>query len=513
MSASPFSVPAQNANRLVLGQCWIDGQWVDGEGFDPADADSNQLVSTSPCERFKIWAGTVASAKQVDAAVVCAQVAWKSWQRTDLEQRIAVVIKYQEIVKQTADELALLISRETGKPLWESKTEAAAVAGKVDLSISALRTRRDTLVEPSGNDRIVTRYKSHGVLAVLGPFNFPAHLPNGHIIPAILAGNSVVFKPSEVTPAVGQWMVAAWELAGLPPGVLNLVQGGRPTGAALVSHPKIDGLLFTGSSNAGKHFHELMAGQPQKILALEMGGNNPLVVTQVDDIDAAVYQIILSAYLTSGQRCTCARRLILVENNQTQTLVQTLLQRLGGIRVGLFDQDPEPFMGGVVSAESGRQILGAWNGMKQRGGVPLLEMETKAGFASLLTPGLIDMTDVSEKEDKEWFGPLLQIYRVQSLQAAIDEANDTKYGLSAGLLSQSADDWNEFVGQIRAGVVNLNRQTTGASGKLPFGGCGFSGNHRPSGYFAADYCSFPIASMETDLLTLPEQKMVGIRWD
>jgi succinylglutamic semialdehyde dehydrogenase len=170
-------------------------------------------------------------------------------------------------------------------------------------------------------------------------------------------------------------------------------------------------------------------------------------------------------------------------------------------------------MGGVVSAESGRQILGAWNGMKQRGGVPLLEMETKAGFASLLTPGLIDMTDVSEKEDKEWFGPLLQIYRVQSLQAAIDEANDTKYGLSAGLLSQSADDWNEFVGQIRAGVVNLNRQTTGASGKLPFGGCGFSGNHRPSGYFAADYCSFPIASMETDLLTLPEQKMVGIRWD
>ncbi|MDP1563350.1 MAG: succinylglutamate-semialdehyde dehydrogenase [Pirellulaceae bacterium] len=511
-----FSVSAQSARLTVTGANWINGQWHAGAGIVASESSSggqHPWESTSPCQRHVVWRGTAASVEQVDAAVSAARAAWPAWQRSTLEQRVACVKAYQAIVQQHSAELALLIARETGKTLWEGKSEAATVAGKVDLSISALQTRRDTQGELTGSERVITRFKSHGVLAVLGPFNFPAHLPNGHIVPAILAGNTVVFKPSELTPAVGQWMAAAWEKAGLPPGVINLVQGGRETGAALIQHPQIDGLLFTGSSSAGKFFHQQFAAQPQKILALEMGGNNPLVVSKVADLDATVYQILLSAYITSGQRCTCARRLILVEDENTSDLLERVSRRAATLSVGWFDQQPEPFMGSLISPQAGRQVFEFWQQLQAAGGTSLLTPRAVDNQTALVTPGLIEMTHARDVPDEECFGPVLQVYRVASLTDAIALANRTKYGLSAGLLTQQLSDWDEFIATIRAGVVNLNRQTTGASGKLAFGGCGLSGNHRPSGYYAADYCSFPVASMESDVLTVPESKMPGMNWD
>jgi len=510
-----FSVDSQHSRQVIHGQLYIDGQWQAGQGFSGLDQSSGhhaQWVSQSPCEREVIWEGTSANASQVDAAVGAARAAWPRWQSSPVEHRIAVARQYQAIVQQHASDLALLIARETGKTLWESRAEAASVAGKVELAISALQTRRDTQWEQTGRERVVTRYKSHGVLVVLGPFNFPAHLPNGHIVPALLAGNTVVFKPSELTPAVGQWLVAAWEQAGLPPGVLNLVHGGREAGGAMIEHPQIDGLLFTGSSNAGRYFHQQFAAHPQKILALELGGNNPLVISQIQDIDAAVYQILLSAYITSGQRCTCARRLILVEDQNTPHLLDQLTRRAASLDVGWYDQQPEPFMGSVISAQAGHQIQQFWQRLKRLGGQARLEPTSPGETPALVTPGLIDMTGIAGVPDEECFGPLLQVYRVANLQQAIDLANDTQYGLSAGLLTENLADWEPFIEQIRAGVVNLNRQTTGASGKLAFGGCGLSGNHRPSGYHAADYCSFPVASMESDQLTIPDSKLPGMNW-
>lgn len=510
-----FSVVAQQAQQVIHGRLYIDGQWQSGQGFAALPQPSGYHAhwqSTSPCQRQVIWEGVAADETQVDAAVRAARAAWPRWQSSSVDQRIAVARQYQVVVQQHAADLALLISRETGKTLWEAKAEAASVAGKVDLAISALQTRRDMQWEQTGPERVVTRYKSHGVLAVLGPFNFPAHLPNGHIVPALLAGNTVVFKPSELTPAVGQWLVAAWERAGLPPGVLNLVHGGRETGGAIIQHPQIDGLLFTGSSNAGRFFHQHFAAHPQKILALELGGNNPLVVSQIQDIPATVYQIILSAYITSGQRCTCARRLILVEDKSTDLLLDQLTRRAASLDVGWYDQQPEPFMGSVISAEAGQQIQQFWQRLKRLGGQVLLEPTSPVETPALVTPGLIDMTGIAGVPDEECFGPLLQIYRVADLQQAIELANDTQYGLSAGLLTENLADWDPFIGQIRAGVVNLNRQTTGASGKLAFGGCGLSGNHRPSGYHAADYCSFPVASMESDRLTIPDNTLPGMNW-
>ena len=480
----------------------IGNQWLAGEG--PA------FESIGPVDDQVVWKTNEASGAQVDQAFAAARDAFGPWWDQDLENRIAIAEKYAELVRASADELAEIISSETGKILWEAKTEAGAVAGKVDVSIDAIKTRRHTTSFEMGEMKAVTRFKPHGVVGVLGPFNFPAHLPNGHIVPAMLAGNTIVFKPSEQTPAVGAWMMQKWIEAGLPDGVLNLVQGGRDVGQAISGSSELDGLFFTGSSAAGAALNQTLAANPGRILALEMGGNNPLIVTEAADREAAAYQTILSAFMTAGQRCTCARRLIVIDNDETKKFIETLIEMTKKVTFGFSSDDPQPFIGTVISGAMGRHILEAQKALVARGGVSLVEMESHRGCDALISPGIIDVTDMKDRVDEELFGPLLSIIRVADFDAAIAEANNTAYGLSAGILTDNEALYKKFIHRIRAGIVNWNRQTTGASGKLPFGGCGRSGNNRPSAYFAADYCSFPVASLESDTLAMPEKLMQGL---
>ena len=480
----------------------IGNQWIKGEG--------SNLDSIGPVDDQVVWKTNEATVAQVDQAFAAARNAFGPWWDQDLENRIAITRKYAEVVRESADELAEIISAETGKILWEAKTEAGAVAGKVDVSIDALKTRRDTTSFEMGELKAVTRFKPHGVVGVLGPFNFPAHLPNGHIVPALLAGNTVVFKPSEQTPGVGAWMMQKWMEAGLPDGVLNLVQGGRGVGEAICNNAGLDGLFFTGSSKAGAALNQALASNPGKILALEMGGNNPLLVTETADLDAAAYQTILSAFITAGQRCTCARRLILVDNDESTKFIERLVEMTRKVTFGFSYDDPQPFIGTVISGAMGRHILETQKGLLSRGAVSLVEMESHRDCDALISPGIVDVTGVADREDEELFGPLLSIIRVSDFDAAINEANNTAYGLSAGILTDNEDLYRQFIHRIRAGIVNWNRQTTGASGKLPFGGCGSSGNNRPAAYFAADYCSFPVASLESGSLAMPEKLMQGL---
>ena len=305
-------------------------------------------------------------------------------------------------------------------------------------------------------------------------------------------------------------MMELWEAIGIPQGVINLVQGRRETGEALYTHANIAGLLFTGSAEAGRAFHKAFGGQPEKILALEMGGNNPLIVSEISDGDAAAYLTILSAYLTSGQRCSCARRLIVPQGDNEDQYIKRLIQMIGGIRIGVHTDDPEPFMGPVISKDAADKLIEVQTDLASRGGKILAEMQRMRGIPALLSPGLMDVTEVHERLDNEYFGPFLQLIRVRNFNEAIREANNTSYGLSAGLLSDSPILYDKFYRKIRAGVVNWNRQTTGASSKMPFGGVGWSGNHRPSAYFAADYCSYPVASMESKELASPTQPLPGI---
>ena len=485
-----------------MSTLYIAGAWQNGLG--------EAFESLNPVTQQVLWTGNGANAEQVDGAVKAAREAFPAWATRSFEERLSVLEAFAASLKTHADELAHCIGEETGKPLWESATEVTSMINKVAISVQSYRERTGEKSGPLGDATAVLRHKPHGVVAVFGPYNFPGHLPNGHIVPALLAGNSVVFKPSELTPKVAELTVKCWIEAGLPAGVLNLLQGARDTGIALAAHTGIDGLFFTGSSRTGNALHQQFAGRPDKILALEMGGNNPLVVDQVADVEAAVYTIIQSAFISAGQRCTCARRLLVPEGAWGDSLLSRLVQVSQSIEVGAFDQQPAPFMGSVISLGAARALMDAQELLLGSGAVALLEMSQPDANAALLTPGIIDVTEVSERSDEELFGPLLQVIRYADFDAAMTEANNTAFGLAAGLLSDSQARYQQFWLQSRAGIVNWNKQLTGAASSAPFGGIGASGNHRASAYYAADYCAYPVASLETPTLALPAALTPGV---
>lgn len=482
---------------------FINGQWVAGEG--------SPITSVDPTKNQTFWRGQAASATQVDSALNAARAALPQWSSKTVEERLSLIKKFAELLGENKQQLAALIAQETGKPLWETATEIGAMIGKIAISEKAYFERTGTVENPMPVGKAFIRHKPHGVVAVFGPYNFPGHLPNGHIVPALIAGNTVVFKPSDLTPAVAEATVKLWEQAGIPAGVLNLIQGEVETGKALASHPQIDGLFFTGSSRTGKILHEQFAGHPGKILALEMGGNNPLIVTEVTDTKAAVHDIIQSAFVTSGQRCTCARRLFIPATAAGDALVDALVNATRKISVGHYDAEPQPFMGAMISAAAAKGMVAAQQQLLDAGATALEPLKHLDEQTGLVTPGIVDVTTIADTmEDEEHFGPLLKIIRYTDFDTAIAQANNTRFGLSAGLLSDSEADYQHFFTHIRAGIVNWNRPITGASSAAPFGGIGESGNHRASAYYAADYCAYPVASVELDKVTLPGALSPGL---
>lgn len=481
---------------------FINGQWSTGQG--------SSFESVNPAKNVVIWKGNSASVSQVDEAMKAARSASFGWAKASFESRAAIVLKFAELVVSRKEDLAEAIALETGKPLWETRTEAAAMAGKIAISIKAYHERTGEQENPIAGAKAFIRHKPHGVVAVFGPYNFPGHLPNGHIVPALLAGNTVVFKPSELTPRVGEMMVELWKLAGLPDGVINLLQGEVDTGKAIVNHKEIDGLFFTGSSNTGHLLHKQFAGQPGKILALEMGGNNPLIVKGVDNVDGAVHDIIQSAYVTTGQRCVCARKLFIEEGTVGDALIKRLIEVTNNIKVGHYNDEDQPFMGSMISEKAALSMVAAQNMLEEKGAKVLIRLEHTPG-TGFVTAGLIDVTSFAQElPDEEHFGPLLQVIRYTSFDEAIELANNTSFGLSAGLLADSRADYEYFFERIRAGIVNWNKQITGASGSAPFGGVGASGNHRASAYYAADYCAYPVASIEAEKVSLPANLSPGL---
>lgn len=480
---------------------YINGLWV--------EAGSHLFPSLNPATNQELWRGHAAGEAEVHSAILAAKEAFPTWSALSYEERYAYVAQFKALIDAAKEELALLIAEETGKALWDARSEAAAVSGKLAFADEAFKERTGTKSRASAIGNAIVSHRPHGVMAVYGPYNFPAHLPNGHIIPALLAGNTVVFKPSEQTPKVAEWMVRQWDAAGLPRGVLNLVQGERDTGIAL-ARSTIDGLLFTGSCATGKALHAQFGGRPEVMLALEMGGNNPLIVCDVTDISAAVYETMLSAFTSTGQRCTCARRLILPAWANRQAFLDLLVQSAGKLTVGAYTSEPSPFMGPVISVKEAKRLLAAQEMLEKLGGKVLLRMQMPQEDFAFVTPAIIDMTGVQGVPDEEYFGPLLQVYQVDSPEAAVAQANATAFGLSASILCDDAALYQSLSKNMRAGLINWNRQTTGASGAGPFGGIGISGNHRPAGYYSADYCAYPVASVEMDALEMPAQLAPGI---
>ncbi|MGH6616379.1 succinylglutamate-semialdehyde dehydrogenase [Sphingomonas sp.] len=454
-----------------------------------------EIISTEPATGAILWRREIGD---VDAEVALARASWAAWAAQPLAFRIEALRRFGNVVRARADAFTDLIARETGKPLWEARTEVESVIAKVDISVGAYaeRTAQRRIDAPMGS-RMAVRHKPHGVLAVLGPYNFPAHLPNGHIVPALLAGNAVIFKPSEKTPASGVFLVECFHAAGVPEGCIRVLIGGPTEGKALAEHPDIDGLLFTGSARTGLLLNRSFANRPEKILALEMGGNNPIIVWESPDLHSTAALIVQSAFTTAGQRCTAARRLI-VDDRVYDQVIEQVNKLTGKLIVGEPHATPAPFMGCVIDNESADQLTESFLELMMRGGRPIRHPERLVEGRPFLTPGLIDTTELKDRPDIELFGPILQVIRAKTFDEAIAEANNTRYGLSASLISQNPALYDRFWANARAGIVNWNKPTNGASSSAPFGGIGWSGNHRPSAYYAADYCAYPVVSNEAD---------------
>ncbi len=455
----------------------------------------SDLISTEPATGATVWQGPVGDP---ESEVAIARAAWPEWAARPLAVRTEVLRRVVNTFRARAEAFADLIARETGKPLWEARGEIEQIVGKVESSVAAYSERTaQRRLEGAMGARNALRHKPHGVLAVLGPFNLPAQIPNGHIVPALLAGNAVVFKPSEKTPGTGKFLVDCFHAAGVPAVVLRFLAGGPEIGRALAGCAGIDGLLFTGTSRAGLALHRQFADAPNKIVALEMGGNNPIIAWDTPDLHSAAVLIVQSVYSSAGQRCTAARRLI-VRDGMHEPLLNEICKLTNRLIVAEPHSAPAPFMGPVIDNAAADALQESWLELILKGGRALKHLERPIDSRPFLTPAMIDVTHVANRSDEELFGPILQVIRVADFDAALAEANATRYGLCAALIGGAPTLYERFWSNVRAGVINWNRPTSGSPANAPLGGVGLSGNHRPGAYYAADHCAYPVISSETE---------------
>jgi len=442
---------------------YLNGKWQDGAG--------DRFQKTNPADGSTSWEGNAADASQVADAIAAATTAQLNWRKMPHSYRLDIMEKYAVEIGSRKDRIANAISTDMGKAHWDALGEAGAMQAKVAISIKAQHERAGTKYVDAafGSQHLV--HRPHGVMAVFGPFNFPGHLPN-------------------------ELIVEAFEAAGLPENLLTVVHGGRETGATLLN-ANINGLLFTGSAKTGLLFHRHFAGRPDVILALEMGGNNPLIVWNPADIDAAADIAAQSSFLTTGQRCSCARRVIIPEGAWGDKVVDAIVDRARNLQIGSHEEE-NVFMGPLVSEVAADAAIEFQMNLSKTGAKSLRRLKRLERGGGFVSAGVIDVTNAKNIVDEELFGPLMQIIRVGRFDEAITRANETKYGLSAGLVSDDDALWIESTQELRAGILNRNRPTAGASGAFPFGGPGVSGNFRPGAYYAADYCAWPQASQVAD---------------
>lgn len=472
------------------------------------------LTSYSPLDGSVVFNGTATETDQVAEVMQRAGEARGPWRRTTPEQRIEIVRHYATELENRSGEISELLSREVGKLAGDAATEVKSSIAKVEVSIDALKNRRAEHVISRGEFAQHIRYEPIGVALVLGPFNFPLHLPGGQIIPALLAGNTVVFKPSEQTVAVGQWMVDAWHRAGLPPDVLQLIIGGGPVATAAIDSPHLGGVFFTGSRKVGQAIHRQLAGRPEVIVALEMGGHNSVVVADAPAGAPLAAQLTYSAFVSAGQRCTCARRAVIVNSSGTEALIDGLVRRAESLRVGFPGDDPAPDIGPLVSARAADALESSYHQLLKMGCRPLVPLQRPSPRPNLVRPAILeaDALDEAQRQElgrMEWFGPLLVLQRADDFDQAIELAGETPYGLAASLFGGTREMFERFAREIGTGVANWNRPPTGAAGVLPFGGRGISGNHRPAGFFAIDFCNDPVASIEAEQISEQDPWSVG----
>jgi succinylglutamic semialdehyde dehydrogenase len=458
-------------------------------------AEPTEVVSIAPATGAVVWRGAVGDAGEL---VARARKAWPGWAAQPLANRIEFMRRFANEIRKDAEELARFAAEETGKPLWEALAEVEAVVARVEISVRAYAERSAQRKLDNGlNGHTAVRHKPHGVLAVLTPFSQPLLSIAAHLIPALIAGNVVVVKPSEKATGCAEMLIRCCHRTGLPVPVAQLLVGGPAQGQALAFHEGVNGLLFTGSAQVGITLNRKLAARPDRLVALDLGGNNPLVLWNTPKIDDAAMLIVQSAFANAGQRCTAARRLI-VKASEYDAVIEAVKKLVDRMVVGApFDQ-PAPFMGPVIDNAAADGLAESFIYLLSHGGRAIRHLQRKDPELPFVSPAIIDVTGVAERPDVELFGPLLQVIRVDDFDQAIAEANATRYGLAAGLIGGSPQDYNRFWANVRAGQVSWNRAMTADSPGAPLGGVGLSGNHHPGASYAADRCAYPVSSLELE---------------
>ena len=459
---------------------FIDNQWVlpAGDTFvrsiNPATADA--VVLTAPT-----------CTEHVAEAVAAAQAAWADWAATPASERIVALRRFARELAPRTESLAKAISAEVGKPIAEARVEAKSLIARIDMVAEHQMPQVRSWSAPGVAGEC--RYHPLGVVAVLGPYNFPLHLVHAHVIPALATGNTVVIKPSERAPLSAQRYVEAWEAAGLPP-ILQMVQGGPDVGRALTAAEGISGVAFTGSWRSGHAIEKALIERPDVLVALEMGGQNMSVVMDDADLDQALEGVLLGGFLTTGQRCTCTNR-VLVHRAVADTFIARLVKAAGRLTWG--DPSEDVFMGPLASVADRDRVDALVAAGVAAGAQVLLAAETRDGGA-WRGPSIhkIAVDHDSDYTREEVFGPDLAVTVVDDLDQALAVVNGSDYGLSASIFTANRANFERMYLHTKVGCLNWNRSTNRASGAMPFGGVGKSGNFRPAGSDAVRYTTFPV---------------------
>jgi 1-pyrroline-5-carboxylate dehydrogenase len=456
----------------------IDGEGVAGfETFeDRSPADTRLLLGRFP-------RGTPAD---VDRAVLAARRGFPDWSRRPWRERTAILRRAAELIEERGFALSALVSIEAGKNRLEAM-------GDVTETADLIRYYCEQMDRSGGFDRPMARLtpqeetrsilRPYGVWAVISPFNFPAALAGGPIGGALAAGNTVVLKPSQETPLTAAALYAVFRDAGLPPSALHLVHGpGEPTGRALAEHPGVDGLLFTGSKAVGLSLRQRFAGSWPRPCIAEMGGKNPAIVMPSADLDAAAEGVMRSAFGLQGQKCSACSR-VYVHTAARARFTELLVDKTRALTIG----DPsrhDVFLGPLIHDRAFAAYEG-YSATARRDGRVLFGGETRRdgerAFGYFVAPTVVEgLPDGHPLMRDELFVPLVGVAEVSSFDEALRRANDTEYGLTAGLFSQDPAEVQAFLDTIEAGVVYVNRRagaTTGAwPGVQPFGGWKASGS-------------------------------------
>lgn len=468
------------------------GNYLEGRFVRPSASNGGELAPPSPADLDDTPFRAPWAVGDVDVAVAAAHAAHHAWRKTPREVRAEYLQRYADAVKARREEIAVAIARAIGKPLWEARTEADALAAKVAITLGAGHELLQFPVTPEPNTRI--RLRPVGVCAVLGPFNFPAHLANGHFVPALANGNCVIFKPSEKAPEVGQILAECMHAAGLPPGVFQLLQGGAEVARALVDHAGVDAVMFTGSTAVGSSILAASARFPGRLIALELGGRNPAIVLEDADVDHAVRELVFSAYVTAGQRCTANSRVLVTAANADAVLAK-LARAARAVRVG---PDEACFLGPVIEERALQRIEGmiGSSGTAFEAVVPFARLDVAGVRGHYAQPSVylaresVDSMALAAAplHLEELFAPVLTVEIARDEDDLLARANLGKYGLAAAVFTQDRARFERFADDLDVGLCNWNRASVGSSSKLPFGGRRASGNHRPAGLFSSFYC-------------------------